>query len=353
MSLLHYTAYSHYANTELLTSNDITGAVPGLFGSSNDIGIAPSGGRNGRGSFRLTSGFYGPGVVQYGYKTVVPTSNTAIAGFAYRLTGLGLITRLGVAAFLLDTTYQTYLEVIGSGALVLRLGNSSGTILATSNTCIVNSNYHFVEITTDNAVSGTFTVYVDNNLALSYSGNVRGAGSSSWNTVIYGNQNGSASSGYYADYSDSYILDGAGSSPYNARLSDVAVQSYYPIANGNYAELSNSVAGDHYTMVNDNPVDATDYLYGGTIGNRESFVYTLPSGGNILATNMSLYGKKDAAGARGVKEFVRNGGTNYDNATEISLSSSYRFYDNIRTVDPATSAAWASGNVEFGVVVTS
>tara|TARA_R110000868_G_scaffold79604_33_gene226498 strand:+ start:2061 stop:3122 length:1062 start_codon:yes stop_codon:yes gene_type:complete len=353
MSLLHYTAYSHYANTELLTSNDITGAVPGTFGSSNDVTIAPSGGRNGRGSFRLTSGFYGPGERQYAWKTVTPTSNTAIAGFAYRLTGLGYITRFGVAAFLMNTTYQTYLEVIGSGALVLRSGNSSGTILATSNTCIVNSNYHFIEITTDNAVSGTFTVHVDNNLALSYSGNVQGAGSSDWNTVLYGNQMGVASSGYYVDYSDSYILDGTGSAPYNARLRDVAVESYYPIANGNYTQLSNSAAGNHYTLVDDNPVNDTDYLYGGTIGNRESFVYTLPTGGSILATNMSLYGKKDVAGVRGVKEFVRNSGTNYDNATEISLSSSYRFYNNIRTVNPATSAAWASGNAEFGVVVTS
>jgi hypothetical protein len=355
MSLLHYTAYSHYANTELTTSNDLTGISGGVYGSDSAQKIMSGGGRDGRSSFRLTTGFYGSSVTSYGYKTVTPGDATAITGFAYRINGLGNISYYGVMGFALGTAYQTYLEVNQNGTLTLRFGNNAGSVLATSNTVIVNNNYHFIDIETlVHPVSGTFNVYVDKVLALSYTGNTRAAANAAWDTVMYGNLSGSVNqAGITVDYTDSYILDGTGSSPYNVRLNDVAVDAYYPIADGDYAQFTNSVAGSHYTLVDDNPVNTTDYLHGGTINYRDSFVYTIPSGGTILAANMALYAKKDAAGTRGIKEFVRAGGTNYDNANEIQLSSSYRFFNNIRTVNPSTSAAWAAGNVEFGILVSS
>jgi hypothetical protein len=128
--------------------------------------------------------------------------------------------------------------------------------------------------------------------------------------------------------------------------------------NGTRAEWTPSTGADRGAMVDD-PTgvdgDAT-YNAAGTVGLRDSYVYpALTRVDTVLAIRAEAIARHAGAGARALKLLTVVGGTDYLDATDRYLSSSYGVIGAHWSKNPATAAAWtlAQANAaEHGQQVT-
>lgn len=67
--------------------------------------------------------------------------------------------------------------------------------------------------------------------------------------------------------------------------------------------------------------------------------------GTILGVQTSLYARRDDSSARTMAAIVKSAGNVYAGAA-FSPGTSYQFFNEVRMVDPATSAAWLTGAID-------
>jgi hypothetical protein len=115
---------------------------------------------------------------------------------------------------------------------------------------------------------------------------------------------------------------------------------------------------ENYASAND-PLtnDDLDYVSSSTSGNRDTYSWpALGETGTVKAVAIHHSSRKDNAGSRKLVTVIRDGSTNYDNATEQTLSTTYAGQQQIYEEDPSTNDPWIVSNVdarEYGVKVSS
>jgi hypothetical protein len=171
-------------------------------------------------------------------------------------------------------------------------------------------------------------------------------------------------SNVYNYIDDLYLLDLTGPAPYNARLGDCRVETLLPNGDGASSQWlgSDGNSVNNSLLVDENPVNTTDYVAASAVGLRDLYAVTDPSGagaGDILAVQVQAYMAKSDAGApignlNGVLRLSTGEVTSLPIASGAQIASTYATKDSpIATVDP-TGAAWtgtAVTNLQAGVEV--
>jgi hypothetical protein len=109
----------------------------------------------------------------------------------------------------------------------------------------------------------------------------------------------------------------------------IRVATGYPTADGHYVDFSLSSGSVHRLNVDEATANGdTDFNYSSTAGQRDSFAHTgLPVSGTPLIVQLTAQARKDDAGARTHRNFLRIGSTDYDGADHIALSGYQAFLD--------------------------
>jgi len=349
MALLAFESFDHYT-TALMTTK-----LASVNQQNSYAFISAGNGRNSSAAF-LTD-YSGLGYIKPRlFRSIAST--TCGVGIAIRTkTGSLPGSDSGLLSVLDGSTDQLTLVLTSSGTLKLFRGSYVGTLLGTSAAVIAAATYYFIELLAVIADSGSYEVRVNGANVLSGSADTNNGGASTykWTTVTFG---GASSGAYYMD--DAYVIDGAGSSPFNTFLGDNRVVALVAQSgNGTHTDWSPSAGSDRGAMVDEaTPDDDTTYNSTATVGHRNS--YNLPAvgvAGTVGAVAQSHYLKCTVAGGRTVTAIARIGGTTYEHPTPQAIgTTTYSYYTWLWETDPATGVAWlvaAIDAAEFGLKVTA
>lgn len=330
MALRFTDSFDHYATADL--TKKWTSYV-----SSADI---VAGGRNGS-CVRLIGG---------NILKTLDSQATWIVGFAFRAEEFLPSTR--ILRFVDEATVHFALYVNQTSGTISAARDT--TVLATSVNSLQASTWYYIEakVTIGDAgvgnyevrVNGTSTGWLPSTVA-----DTRNGANATANVVIV---SGMASATSYLD--DLYIADGTAG--INDFIGDVRINYYGANATGNYAQMTCSTGADHDALVDEAAQDGdTTYVYSSTAGQKDTFQIADTSAATILGVQQVCFARKDDSGARTIRNICRNGGTDYNGATE-SPGVSYLCFRTIRETDPATGAAWGSAGfnaAEWGVEVVA
>lgn len=301
--------------------------------TSNSAGrVANSG--NGQGEYRWT------GINELYLAGAMNGHNGAAANFiTIRSGGVGATPQLTVRA--------------ENGFIVLRRGNTGGTIIATAAvpdwvtpTVIYRSTNIWATLAD---TGGRCVVKVDGVTRIDFTGDTlaTGVGTATITGLLIG---GGTSADRLADLVVCDEIDGTGigqSLPFNTFPGDLNCIRVTPAANGNYTAFTPSTGVNHAALVDELPANTSDYNTSTAAGQKDSYTLTdLPATASVLAVRETAYVAKTDAGAQGVKPFIREGGTDTLHATSYPLSTTFAYYAGIvRTVCPSTGVAWTVANV--------
>jgi hypothetical protein len=263
---------------------------------------------------------------------------------------------VGVACTIsnLDTAIRPYISLNGdSGATThLSVGYSSSglilyrgalaTSLATYSGVFNPNTWYHIEISATIAdAGGTCIVKLNGATVINFTGDTKNAGTNTTFDRVVLASNG----GYTAGFDDIYVGNSTGSAPYNTLLGDARVYSLSPSGAGSSTQFTPS-SGANYTTVDELPYSATDYVSGGTTGNRDTYALAdLPaSAGTVYAVQNNIIAKKTDAAAISLKPALKSGATVYYGAA-TSLGASDGVITDLYTTDPATSSAWTASGV--------
>jgi hypothetical protein len=276
----------------------------------------------------------------------IPAAAQVFVGFAFAHSVVVTGARFLFLAGDNGATIHLQLQWISTGVLGLYRG---ATLLATATAIsdpVVGSGFwHYLEMSaTIDDTTGSVILRCDGVQILSFTGDTKNGGSNSTiDEVFLCTYVGSGGITYFDDV---YILDSGGSAPYNTFLGEVRIYTTLPTGAGATTQWTPS-AGTNFGAVDDVPYSASDYVSTSTSGNRDTYAMSdLPSGvGTIYAVRTVAAAKKSDAGAASLKVVDRSGGANYYGTTTALATGDVSVFGAIRTVDPATSAAWTASGV--------
>lgn len=342
MSVLFMDSFDHYATADVLNKWTTVES------SSAGQAISSGGGRRGTNGWICTS-------AGRGLNKAFTSVTTAIIGVAVKHPTLPGANQ-ELFAFREGATQHVSVNVKSDGAIEVKRGAASGTLLGTSAAGVISANtFHFIEarVTVDNA-TGAFEIQVDGVSVLSASSQdtQNGGVAGITNIGIIGQTANTV-------FDDVYICDTLGGVN-DDFLGDVRCDCYFPSGNGNSSGLTGSDADstDNYLLVDETAPDAdTTYVESDTATTKDTYDFPAMSHtpATINAVQVVATAKKDDAGARSITTVTRSGGADYDGATE-ALTTAYLAYSQIKETDPNTAALWTKtnfGNAEFGVKVAA
>lgn len=338
MAMLFMDGFDHYASAD----------IPKKWGStaSGSRTILPTGGRRGGGALQLSSTSCAKGFGAAATDTVVVglcfVATATNGGQAVQLTG--------------DATATIHVSIIAltNGAIEVRRGSATGTIIGTSAAGVVNVALPFyleakvkLHDTTGSVeirVNGSSTPVLNLTNVDTKSGGTE--------TVFSGVTLPIQSS----TVDDLYVLDTSGAANNNF-LGDVRIDTIFPTSDGNYQSFTPSTAGAHYVLVDDATPNTTDYVDGAASGDRESFgladLAALTSS-TVYAVQVNAAVNKDDAGARSASTMIRTSATDADGAS-VALGTTQSYISQIYATD-AGGSAWTQSSVnamEAGVRVSA
>ncbi len=248
-----------------------------------------------------------------------------------------------------DSGVTQHITVGFSGTTLQAIrGGLGGTVLATYSSVFVSNTFYNVEISaTISDAGGSVVVKYNGTTVINFTGDTKNGGTST-NIDAVGCGVASGVVGYFDDL---YICDSTGSAPYNTFLGDVRVHTIVPDGAGSSTQLTPST-GANYTTVDELPYSATDYVYG-TAGQTDLYTASnLPGGtGVIYGVQTSAIVKKTDAGNISARPALKSGASTYYGSS-VSIGTSDQVVLRTDQVNPATSAAWTSSEVngiEIGI----
>lgn len=275
-------------------------------------------------------------------------SSRVYIGFAYYVSNAGTGDFIQLKADG-NNTMHILVGADTNGAVRVWRGTESTLLEASSNGAIPATTWNYIEVSAlIDDINGEVVVRVNGNQVIDFTGDTRNGGSSA---NIDGITILSHVSGVNAYFDDLYICNDTGPAPYNTFLGDVRIHTLTPDAAGTSTQLTPS-GGANYETVDELPYSTTDYVYG-TPGQKDTYsTSNLPGGtGVIYGVQTNAIVKKTDAGTISGRPVVRAGGTDYP-GTSVSVGTSDVTLSKIDQVNPATSTAWTSGDVngmEIGV----
>lgn len=123
-----------------------------------------------------------------------------------------------------------------------------------------------------------------------------------------------------------------------------------PNAQGYYSDWTNSgcsSGSSEWDCVNEDPANTGDNLYTSSKNVYESFAFedTGLSGKTINSVTLYFYGQRYSSTRYQFQPLVRSASTNYLGSVK-SLNSTYGYYSQVYTTNPATGSAWTIAQVD-------
>jgi hypothetical protein len=243
---------------------------------------------------------------------------------------------------------QMCLRLNGDGTLSVT--DEAGTVYGTTpllNALYANTAY-YVEwlITLHNAEGGSYIVAINGTTVLEDAGrNTDPLGTDQADTVVFGSPLESLNTHANVTYKHLYVCDGTGAAPTNTLLGRCHVDCTYPDADGDAQDWVPSVAGSHYSQVNESaPDDDAGYVSDQISGHRERMTIAPLSPSRPLETlyfaQVCLWAKKTDSEDRAITPLLSHG-LAVDLADPVDLAEDYTYALGIFHDDPLTNAPWA------------
>jgi len=324
-------------------------------GSSSDITLTA--GRLGGKCLNLARSSFGSLGVAVLFDQAV-TSGTVHMGVAIRVDSLENNER---ALFSLGSAGYPHMTVSvnGAGYVEIREFDSNAPVATSVTHFLQLGQWYFIEVSMPVAGTGTMQVFVNNELAVAYYGNLlpNPDGPAAISEVHFGCAK-SGRENTQASYDDFYALDETGSEA-NSRLGDSRIEWRPPTAD---EELDFAIEGAEVTGY-ESVDDATGHdgdvtaISSATTGHRAVF----SSGAGLSTVPRKIHGvsilhvsRKEGADAKSQKVVLSSGATEVA-GTSRSLLDTYAANDDLFAVDPNTGIEWTVGGItasKFGVEVT-
>ena len=161
--------------------------------------------------------------------------------------------------------------------------------------------------------------------------------------------------GDYMVVDDLYVLDGTGAVN-NDLLGVRKVVTIFPNAAGDVNDWTGSSGADHYTLVDENPVDDdTTYIESSTSSQEELWNYTDPASiASVSGIQISTDCRLTDVSPITLETQVKSGSTDSSDAGQVPSGTSYSTVSRIVELNPDTSSAWDAtslNSAQFGVKV--
>lgn len=270
------------------------------------------------------------------------------ANATYTLNGRLMLSNVGadgsaeVAFFNDGATRHFDVRVDTAGALfVTRNGTTLETGAASAFVSAV-PRWVSVRVTIGDAGVGSYEVWIDGVLYINNGGasaDTRNAGTAQVTRLGFGPiANPSTNLTHWGD-----IIICSGSQI----IGDSQVDYLPAAAAGNSAQWTPSTGSNYQNVDETAPNDDTDYNVDNVSGHKDTFANSNLTLGvsTVVATQELTRARKDAAGALSIRQLVRVSSTDYDNGSDIALSTAYTYYYKRREVSPATSVAWTETEI--------
>jgi hypothetical protein len=255
-------------------------------------------------------------------------------------------------------TAHVTLEATTAGAVALRRGNSSGTVVGTSaGTPLSEINrWYWIEARiriSDSISAGDAVVYVDGVEVLSLAGGTDTRNGLTGVCNRFALYTSSAST-VYGTHASVYFEFVEGQS--DALYGPCRVDTVYPTSDGHHQDGTPSTGADRWATVDETTPSATDYNDLADVGDRDSFgVGTLPAlvDATVYGVQVQVAALVSDAGSREIAPALRVGSTDYDGGAS-SLGPDLQWYAASWPTNPA-GGAWtqsAAQAAQPGVVVT-
>jgi len=212
--------------------------------------------------------------------------------------------------------------------------------------------WHYIEVKATIADSGgTAIVRVDGVEFINYTGDTKNTANAYITNILIT----CGVNGVEVMFDDLYFCNQSGSVN-NDFLGDCRIITIRPNGAGALTEWTPSTGSNYQNVDDATPNDDTDYNATDALNAIDTFAFEDISGsGTVRAAVLNLVARKDDAATRKIAGVVRVGGANYA-GSDITLASSYAFYQDVREVNPATSIPWAISEInaaEFGYKMTA
>lgn len=268
-------------------------------------------------------------------KTFPATSDVYI-GFRYSASATNAATQ--VIRLYGDTGLQEHLRLWWSSPTTLSLGRFSTQIATAAVNEPLAGSWAFIEIRATIAdTGGRCVVRVDGQTVIDFTGDTKNGGTAS---TLDSLQFGGAGSGTIRYYDDLYINDATGAAPHNTFYGPCRVYALAPTGAGTDTAFTPS-AGANWTCVDEQPASAADFVTASTVGARDTYAMAdLPGTvSQVFGVRPTAIAKSNDGAAVNLKTAMRSAGTVYGGTT-TPLGAGDSTVATIRSVDPATGAAW-------------
>lgn len=264
-------------------------------------------------------------------------------------TRIGHITLMGDAA---ATSHLTVSYTAG-GAIVLRLGNSTGTIIATAAEIFPLDTFRSLQIQATIAdAGGRCTVKLDGATIIDYTGDTKNAGTSTNIDALNFISNGSGTGGRWDDL---WVCDGVDATATQGRtnndfLGDLAVSFIVPDAAGDTTVWTPSTAVANWTTVDETASpNTTDYVASATAAQRDLYnMQALPgTATTVYGVQVGFYASKSDAGAASVSPTIKElTGAGVTVGTAQAMSTTWAgYFGNRYYVKPVAGGVWSVADV--------
>lgn len=275
---------------------------------------------------------------------LLDAQDTWIVGFAMRLAALPAGDRRILA--LADSTPVVQVEVMVTATGAIKVNRGIGTaVLGTSAAGVIvpsGTNFQYVEVKIVIGNTGTIDVMVDEAVALTVGSADTMAGETTAEYIVLVGDNANSDS-VTLDIDDLYVCDGTGGDN-NDFLGNRQVEARLPDDEGAHAQWAVSGAANNWQAVDETPADDdTTYVASNTDGHKDAHEVrnTQLSSGTPNGVVFHLLARRDDDAAKGIKNLVRVGSTDYVHASQHLVDSeTYRYYTRVYENNPATGVGW-------------
>lgn len=274
-------------------------------------------------------------------------SAPAIAGIGFRWKTAESPSGNHFLQFVKSGGYFFALDSAGTPSGALRYYNGSGMV--DTGVIVADGAWHYIEVTID-VPNKKCWLSVDGVAILTNFTLVYGA-LTSVDRMYFLDQ---GSSGLFGGFADIYFTTGQ-----TTLLGPQRVEGFLPTGDGTYQDFVPSVAGTHYTKVDEAPHNGvTDYVSSNAVNARDSYTHAAMAGtGTVRAVVVTAIADKDNNPPRSLAATVKDlVGTPVPLSTAGVGTFSPKLAQVVTEVDPATSAAWTIAGVNAaqpGVKVTA
>ena len=260
-------------------------------------------------------------------------------GFAFQVSSLGNT----LVTFWNGGSVIDSLRINSSGQLQAYRGDAA-TLLGSSASGLVavdTWNYLEVEFTRD-ASAGVFKAYLNGVQVLNLTGQNTGA-SDIDSLQVY--------------WPQTYKMDDLYTTNTATKLGECRIDTLRPSADTATKDWTPSTGTANYAMVDETTFDASDYVTGASVGNKDYYdcanLSFTPA--SVFAVQVTTLAKKDDANTRTFRGNIKSSSTEGNGATR-GLGTSYSIYSDIFETDPNGSIAWTATSVnaaQVGIEVVS